>query len=433
MLTGSFRNGAYFGDIYLNSNGSDDVFYAKMDSDGNFLWAKNVGSFAYTVPGLPETGIGMKSGNDGSIFLYGMFFGTIDLEVATFTSTSSTGNLFIAKIDGNGNFIWAKHVKPGLTDYGHALVVDKEGNVYIAGTFANSFALENISYIGEGGWNKHIKTDHNVATFRIKWDTEGDIYIMGYYIKSIDFGNIQIENPYHNEFELQGYLANINSDGECVWVAHSIGEGHIMFWDIVITEDLIYAIGDLDFNNNSIGSFEFNEPGNGDKTHFITGIDRNGIFKWVDLVDVSPNSGSANLLALSSDGYNNVYIFGDIPINNTINFGDLNFSYSGTPNSDHRQAAFFVTKLESSPLGLNNELPISFLLYPNPTSSILNFESEVFISRISLSDVMGKTILTKTVNGVNTALDIESLKTGTYFLRIETEDGNVVTKKVIRR
>jgi hypothetical protein len=66
-----------------------------------------------------------------------------------------------------------------------------------------------------------------------------------------------------------------------------------------------------------------------------------------------------------------------------------------------------------------NEFYTSFLIYPNPTKSILNIDPEVNIETIVIMDVMGKTI--KTIVTPNNTIDVSFLTKGIYFLQIQTD------------
>ncbi|MFT6922590.1 MAG: hypothetical protein ACJA1C_001596 [Crocinitomicaceae bacterium] len=66
-----------------------------------------------------------------------------------------------------------------------------------------------------------------------------------------------------------------------------------------------------------------------------------------------------------------------------------------------------------------NEFDASFLIYPNPTKSILNIDPEVNIETIVIVDVMGKTI--KTIVTPNNTIDVSFLTKGIYFLQIQTD------------
>ncbi|QXP69702.1 T9SS type A sorting domain-containing protein [Polaribacter sp. R2A056_3_33] len=72
---------------------------------------------------------------------------------------------------------------------------------------------------------------------------------------------------------------------------------------------------------------------------------------------------------------------------------------------------------------------IDFAVFPNPTSSILKIDDTRFTLRnIELFNVLGKKVFVSTKNEIN----IAHLVNGVYLLKIESEKGNVVTKRIIK-
>ena len=69
-----------------------------------------------------------------------------------------------------------------------------------------------------------------------------------------------------------------------------------------------------------------------------------------------------------------------------------------------------------------------FSLYPNPTNEILNIKNnkEVEITSLSIYNSLGQLILVATGN--NSFIDVSSLKTGTYLLKIVSNNGTTCTK-----
>ncbi|MBK8619438.1 MAG: SBBP repeat-containing protein [Anaerolineales bacterium] len=45
-------------------------------------------------------------------------------------------DIFVSKLDGNGNFVWAKSMGGAEWDYGKDIALDSSGNVYTTGTFS---------------------------------------------------------------------------------------------------------------------------------------------------------------------------------------------------------------------------------------------------------------------------------------------------------
>src|SRR5690606_26678071 len=44
-------------------------------------------------------------------------------------------DIFISKLDANGNFVWAKRIGGTGSDFGYAISIDNNGNIYTTGAF----------------------------------------------------------------------------------------------------------------------------------------------------------------------------------------------------------------------------------------------------------------------------------------------------------
>jgi len=70
------------------------------------------------------------------------------------------------------------------------------------------------------------------------------------------------------------------------------------------------------------------------------------------------------------------------------------------------------------------------LIYPNPVNNILNISSSEIIQRVEVLDIVGRKIITKTLNSLNYHLDLSNLNSNVYFINY-TINGIVNTKKVV--
>nr|MBA3664743.1 SBBP repeat-containing protein [Bacteroidota bacterium] len=107
-----------------------DVFISKLDAAGNFLWAKRIGDI------WDDRGKVITTDASGNVFATGRFSGTVDFDPGsgTFTLTASANfNDFILKLNGAGNFVWAKQLSPTIA----GLTLDAAGNIYTAGYFTS--------------------------------------------------------------------------------------------------------------------------------------------------------------------------------------------------------------------------------------------------------------------------------------------------------
>lgn len=196
-VIGSFRVTANFGSTTLTSYGQDDVFVAKLDPNGNWLWAKQAGGASI------DLGSHVSSEANGNSYVIGSFNGTASFGSNTLTSSGSF-DVFIAKLDPNGNWLWAKKAGGPSDDYGTGISNDASGNIYVTGRFEDTAAFGSISLTNSGdsdtfvaklntngNWlcaNKAGGTGHDIG-YGITTDTYGNNYVTGCFTGTASFGN----------------------------------------------------------------------------------------------------------------------------------------------------------------------------------------------------------------------------------------------------
>lgn len=127
------------GKLTLNS-GSGAGFISKLNSSGNFVWAKQLGVTLggdSALTGPIGSGGAMTVDAGGAVYLTGGFTGTVDFNPGSgvFNLTSAGGqDIFVSKLDTNGNFQWA--IRAGSTgdDFGTAIAVNSFGDIYVTGS-----------------------------------------------------------------------------------------------------------------------------------------------------------------------------------------------------------------------------------------------------------------------------------------------------------
>jgi photosystem II stability/assembly factor-like uncharacterized protein len=84
----------------------------------------------------------------------------------------------------------------------------------------------------------------------------------------------------------------------------------------------------------------------------------------------------------------------------------------------------------SGPLGVDNVATIAkFKVYPNPATSIVSISvSDVDSYNLSVTDLTGKIVMTKSLNGMENTLDISALATGAYFFNLSSGGKKEVVK-----
>lgn len=142
-VIGYFQGTAIFGDDTLIAQGYMDAYVVKYNSSGTQQWVKQIGG-----PGL-DLGFGLSQVVDGVFYICGQYDSTVVFGEDTLTKFGS-GDIFIAKMDDDGNFLWAKRAGSSTADYAIRIKQDNWGNVFVSG-FADSAALFETQYLERQG------------------------------------------------------------------------------------------------------------------------------------------------------------------------------------------------------------------------------------------------------------------------------------------
>ena len=152
-VTGYFAGTATFGDTELTSSGSTDIFVAKLDSGGNWLWAKKAGGTS------SDTGRSIATDSSGNSYVIGYFAGT-----ATFgdTELTSSGNndIFVAKLDSGGNWLWVMKAGGTDLDVGKSIAIDSSGNSYVTGYFRGTATFGDTELTSSGLYDIFVAKVH---------------------------------------------------------------------------------------------------------------------------------------------------------------------------------------------------------------------------------------------------------------------------------
>ncbi len=250
FITGSFKGAADFdpgaGTTTLANMGLDDIFFARYDVSGNLVWAESIGTTAN------DEGYGIAADAAGNTHIAGTFGGggggTADFDpgagTANLTTNVVNSDIFFAKYDASGNYLWAKAISSLGADIAHAITVDASGNVYITGEYSgtadfdpnggvsNMTPVANMdiffgkySSAGALTWAKSIGGAGADIGYGITVDGSGsNVYITGIFNGTVDF------NPAGATNNLvapccapDGFFGKYTSAGIYVWAGNMGG------------------------------------------------------------------------------------------------------------------------------------------------------------------------------------------------------------------
>lgn len=136
-ISGNFRSSTVLGSTSLVSVGSRDAFLARLDQNGDVLWARRVGGTSV------DYGLEVAVDSNGNCFLAGVFTGsaTVSGTTTTLSATGSDFDGFVVKYTSNGDFEWVRTAGGPAYDYVNCISVDSQGNLYVGGLFAQQITI----------------------------------------------------------------------------------------------------------------------------------------------------------------------------------------------------------------------------------------------------------------------------------------------------
>ncbi|MDP8202335.1 MAG: T9SS type A sorting domain-containing protein [Candidatus Tenebribacter burtonii] len=116
-----------------------------MDPDGNWEWATKAGGFD------SERDYGITIDDNGNSYITGFFQNTTFFGSYTLISSGYNFNdIFAAKMDTNGNWLWANQAGGSEWLAGNDIAIDINGEIYLTGIFENSTIFGSHSLVSNG-------------------------------------------------------------------------------------------------------------------------------------------------------------------------------------------------------------------------------------------------------------------------------------------
>lgn len=236
----------------LVSSGMEDVFVAKYDVNGAYLWAFKIGGAASDI------GYSIALDASGNIFVTGLFSGTADFNpgaaVANLIS-SGLNDVFVAKYSSSGAYQWAFKLGSSSADTGWGVCTDASGNCYVTGHFSSTIdfdpspAVTNLTsagsldafvakYDGSGAFQWAFKLGDAAAPNGldmgrgIACDPSGNCYVTGTYTGTVDFDPSPATNTLVSASGYDIYIAKYSTAGAYQWAIGITTNSYVAGWAI---------------------------------------------------------------------------------------------------------------------------------------------------------------------------------------------------------
>lgn len=218
----------------------EDIFVLKLTTDGDYAWAHVFdGNFINYARGITT------DGND-DVLVGGRFFGTVDFDPGpnSVNLTAVGGDVFILKLDENGNFLWVKQVSGdgSESDLTLDIAVDGNGDVVATGVFDGTADLDPgagtqlatapqrdvfvLKLNGQGDfiWAKAMGGPGLVFAEDVELDGAGNIYLSGYYDADFDADPSADTLWLTHSGSFDYFVEKLDANGNLRW-AHGFGGG----------------------------------------------------------------------------------------------------------------------------------------------------------------------------------------------------------------
>jgi len=337
-IAGHFLGEAYFGTTTLVSSGGSDIFVAKLDPDGNWLWAKRAGGTS------SDNVQGICVDSSGNIYITGSFQGAAYFGSDAIVSNGSY-DIYVAKLDNSGFCLWAIGVGSTDYDYGSAITLDDNDNIYVTGMYTGTVTFDG-PLTSLGGRDIFVAKMNSAAAWYwvvscggtgtdysddIAVDSSGNCCIAGSFENTAAFGPFSLVSSGSGDV----YVAKVNSDGNWQWATRAGGTSEDEARGLDMDNDgNCYVTGQFygtaDFNVAILSSVI---PASSDM--FVAKVNFFGIWQWAKK---GGGSSSEYGYGIDADDDGNCYVIGTYQSNAL--FGEFALPYFHTVDT-------YVAKLSS--------------------------------------------------------------------------------------
>jgi gliding motility-associated-like protein len=232
--TGFFGGNTTTGSTSLTGGGTPDVYVLKHDANGNLLWTyiTNTSTSGSTYPSH------MTIDQNGNLYIVGTTTTTYSVNFnpsgsALLAASSIQTDVFVLKLDSNGNFLWVKGIGGTGAENVSKVSLDNNGNLLIVGDFDSStdfipgsgsniltpiggkdiYLLSLNSNNGTYNWVDQIGGSTDDYVYDVEINNQGEILMAGSFTGTVDF------DPSAGTYNLSSsgsediYLAKYSSTG----------------------------------------------------------------------------------------------------------------------------------------------------------------------------------------------------------------------------
>lgn len=363
-VTGLFEQDVTFDqNNQFTAIGDWDMFVAKYDDQGSFLWAKNYSSLE-RVSGKTLRVF------DSHLYVSGSFKDTVDFDTSdpqnNLSISDNSTHSFILKLDLAGDFVSVLDFQSDEFIDINDFILDSEGNIIMTGVFSgvtdfdpssgtnevtanafNDFFVNKIDESGSHIWTYRADQNGlNNYTGSLDLNDSDDVIVVGQIAGETDFGTSTSPNIVTPNSVTSGFILSLSKNMEVNWVQTFDGDNTDRVVDVVVDDnnEIIltgYFWGTLELEiNGSAESFYSVDQGD---IH-VSKLNSQGEYVWVKHIG-GQRMGEGSSVGV--DQYNDVYVTGYFEGTKDFDPGSGVFELSSSDNNSFFNDVF-VLKLNQN-------------------------------------------------------------------------------------
>ncbi len=305
-----------------------DTFVSKLDSAGNFVWAKN---FSPQLPSYMQNELAIDT--TGNLYITGGFSGTVDFDPGNGVSNLTkppmpfvATDTFISKLDADGNFVWAKQFSGdnyiANSNIATGISVDRQGNAFTVGNFyigadfdpgAGTKALSAGRY--SDGFLSKLDSAGNFVFAQsyagerfadaVALDDRGNTYLAGSFAGTVDFDPRTAREERSSTGSNDAFISKFDTVGNYLWTRTFGGVARDGISNVTTDgSGNVYAVGGfmgtVDFDPG-VGVSNLTGGAGGVASPFLIKFDAIGNFVWVKPIGLAATEFVINLSS-TADG-----------------------------------------------------------------------------------------------------------------------------------